>query len=524
MLRKLTPARHLIQWEEMMVLHHCACDCNSHAQAHRPDHVAELLAKQPWSVLSRRRLLASGAAGIAAAIASAAPLPDRAQAQPATRSGLTLLKGGTVISVDPAIGDLPQGDVLIDGSRIAAIAPNIAADGANVIDAADMIVMPGFIDSHRHMWEGAIRNLIPDATLRDYLGLILSKYGPNYRPDDVYIGNLVSALSALDGGVTTIVDWSHIQNSPAHTDAAIRALQESGMRAMFGYGFPLLAGKPWWADTSHQYPQDIKRLRNQYFSTDDQLLTLALAATAGFGNMDIAAKEWGAARDVGARITVHASGKDQLVKLSKAIKLGADTTYVHCSGYGAEDWKLMADSGGSYSVSPGTEMLMDITMPLLQEALDVGVRPTLSIDAETNVPTTMFPQMQLCLAAQRVALTQRKALGEKDLPKMISARDVIEFATIEGAKACGLESKTGSLTPRKQADIVMLRKNAINVLPVNDPLAAIALGMDASNVDTVLVAGIARKRNGQLVGIDLKRVAALAGQSRDYLGSKVKSG
>jgi len=473
--------------------------------------------------MSRRSLLQTGAAAVAAGgLVAASPWLDRAQAQQA--SGRTLIKGATVVSVDRAIGDLPQGDVLIDGARIVAVAPSVAADGAQVIDAADMIVMPGFIDSHRHMWEGAIRNLIPDATLRDYLGLILGKYGPNYRPDDVYIGDLVSALSALDGGVTTVVDWSHIQNSPAHTDAAIRALQESGIRAMFAYGFPLL-GKPWWADTSsHQYPQDIGRLRKQYFSSDDQLLTLALAATAGFGNMDIATKEWGAAREVGARVTVHASGKDQLVKLSKAIKLGPDTTYVHCGGYGTDDWKLMAESGGSYSVSPGTEMLMDIVMPPLQGALDAGIRPTISIDAETNVPTTMFAQMQLCLAAQRVALTQRKTQGEKDLPKMISVRDVIEFATIEGAKACGLDRKTGSLTPGKQADVLLLRKNAINVLPVNDPLAAITLGMDGSNVDSVFVAGIAKKRDGRLVGVDLKRVADLAAKSRDYLSGKVKGG
>ena len=473
---------------------------------------------------SRRNLLRSGAALAAAGVVGAAPLFDRAQAQAPVPSGRTLIKGGSVVSVDRGIGDLPQGDVLIEGARIAAVGPNLAADNAQVIDARDMIVMPGFIDSHRHMWEGAIRNLIPDANLRDYLTLILGKYGPAYRPDDVYIGDLVSALSALDAGITTIVDWSHIQNTPAHTDAAIRALQESGMRAIFAYGFPQLAGKPWWVEGgSHQFPGDIARLRKQYFASNDQLLTLALAATAGFGNMDIAKREWGAARDVGARITVHASGKDQLVKLGNAIKLGPDTTYVHCGGYGADDWKLMAESGGSYSVSPGTEMLMDIAMPPMQGALDAGIRPTLSIDAETNVPTTMFPQMQLCLAAQHVVLTQRRLQGEKDLPKPISARDVIEFATIEGAKACGLEAKTGSLTPGKQADILLLRRNAINVLPVNDPLAAITLGMDGSNVDTVLVAGAVKKRDGKLVGVDMKRVAELATQSRDYLVNKVKA-
>jgi 5-methylthioadenosine/S-adenosylhomocysteine deaminase len=474
--------------------------------------------------MSRRRFLegtiATGA--LTAGLASTPSFIGRTQAQ-APGSGRILLKGGTVVTVDRALGELPQGDVLIDGQRIAAVGVNLSADGATVIDASNMIVMPGFIDSHRHMWEGAIRNLIPDGTLRDYLGLILGKYGTSYRPDDVYIGDLVSALSALDAGVTTVVDWSHIQQTPAHTDAAIKGLRESGIRSMFGYGFPL--GKPWWVDAaSHQFPQDIQRLRKQYFSSDDQLLTLALAATAGFGNMDVAAREWKAARDVGARVTVHASGKDQLVKLSKAIKLDSDTTYVHCNYYGPDDWKLMADSGGSYSVSPGTEMLMDIVMPMIQGALDAGIRPTLSIDAETNVPTTMFTQMQLCLAAQRIVLTQRKAQGEKEVPKMISARDVIEFATIEGAKACGLGSKTGSLTVGKQADVILLRKNHINVMPMNDPLAAITLAMDTANVDSVFVAGKAMKRDGQLVGVDLKRVGDLAVQSRDYLVSKVKAG
>jgi 5-methylthioadenosine/S-adenosylhomocysteine deaminase len=268
------------------------------------------------STLSRRSLVELGAGAALAAGLGHLPFAINRAAAQAPQSGRTLIKGGTVVTVDRALGELPQGDVLIEGQRIAAIGLNLAAPGAEVIDASEMIVMPGFIDSHRHMWEGAIRNLIPDGTLRDYLGLILGKYGPNYRPDDVYIGDLVSALSALDAGITTIVDWSHIQQTPAHTDAAIKALQEAGIRALFGYGFPL--GKPWWTDAAaHQFPQDIQRLRKQYFSSDDQLLTLALAATAGFGNMDVAAREWKAARDVGARVTVHASGKDQLVKLAQ---------------------------------------------------------------------------------------------------------------------------------------------------------------------------------------------------------------
>jgi cytosine/adenosine deaminase-related metal-dependent hydrolase len=144
----------------------------------------------------------------------------------------------------------------------------------------------------------------------------------------------------------------------------------------------------------------------------------------------------------------------------------------------------------------------------------------LSIDAETNVPSTMFTQIQLCLAAQRNLLTEQKASGEKNLPARISARDALEFATIAGAKACGLESKVGSLAPGKQADIILLRKNHINVMPVNDPVAAVTLGMDSSNVDSVYVAGAAKKQNGLLIGVDLKRIGELAKQSRDYLVAK----
>ena len=173
---------------------------------------------------SRRNLLRSGAAALAAAnVIGTMPLFDRALAQAPAPSGRTLIKGGTVVSIDRGIGDLPQGDVLIEGARIAAVGQSLAADNAQVVDAREMIVMPGFIDSHRHMWEGAIRNLIPDANLRDYLTVILGKYGPAYRPDDVYIGDLVSALSALDAGITTIVDWSPSEHAGAHRRGDPRA-------------------------------------------------------------------------------------------------------------------------------------------------------------------------------------------------------------------------------------------------------------------------------------------------------------
>lgn len=481
------------------------------------------------SKLSRRGFIAAGTALAGSVVASGLIRDAKAQAQGVQpqAQGRVLFRGGIVLTMDPALGDLAAGDVLVDGTRIVAVGPNLAerSAGAQVIDCANMIVMPGFVDTHRHMWEGQIRNLIPEALLPEYLRTILGKYGTAYRAEDAYIGDLLSAWSALDAGVTTVLDWSHIQNTPEHADAIVRALKESGIRAVFAYGFPELGGKPWWTDESaHKFPGDIKRLRAQYFSSDDQLLTLALAASGGFGNPAVAAREWAAAREVGARITIHAGGKGQVQNFAKAFALGPDTTYVHCAGWDETDWKMVADSGGTVSISPGTETFMSINIPPIQQALDAGVKPSLSVDAETNAPNDMFTEMRLALASQHTMLMSRAARGEQNLPARMTARDALELATLEGAKANGLAAKVGSLTPGKQADLILLRRDKINVMPVNDPVAAIVYGMDTSNIDSVYVAGQARKRAGQLVGADLVQLAERAMASRAYLASRVNAG
>jgi 5-methylthioadenosine/S-adenosylhomocysteine deaminase len=434
------------------------------------------------------------------------------------RSRLFLLKGGMVLTMDPRLGDFVRADVLIDGERIAAVGSSInAGTDVELIEVFGKIVMPGFVDTHRHMWQGQIRNLMPDTALTDYLELIHRGYGRSYRPEDVYVGNLVSALSAIDAGITTVLDWSHIQNSPEHTDAAIEALSAARLRAVFAYGFPQLGGLAWWQSKAHGFPEDIRRLRKRYFSSADQLLTLALAATGGFGDLAIAEREWAAARSVGAKVTLHAGEPGQLAALAETVGLEAGTNYVHCSRYADDDWKMIADSGGSVSISPSTEMLMNIGAPKIQEAFDHGISPALGVDAETNVPTSMFAQLHMALAAQRALSSNPTAGSEAGRARFMTARRAIELATIEGARALGLDSITGSLTPGKQADVIILRKDRINVMPVNDPYGAIALGMDSSNVEAVFVAGVVLKYNGELLGFDLDRLAERAGRSRDYL-------
>jgi hypothetical protein len=241
---------------------------------------------EPSSAMSRRQFLCTGTAGAIAAASAAGTIAAssgaaRAQ-QPTIAPGRPILiKGGCVLTLDRAIGDFETADVLIKGKTISAVRPNIAAPNAEIIDAARMIVMPGFVDTHRHMWQGILRNVLPDGSLDDYRDVIQRTFGAKYTPDDVYAGDLFSALGAIESGVTCILDWSHIHNSPAHTDAAVKALFESGVRAVFAYGNGQNETGRYWEIATSKFPEDIVRLRKQYFSSDDQLVTLFLAAPGG---------------------------------------------------------------------------------------------------------------------------------------------------------------------------------------------------------------------------------------------------
>ena len=266
--------------------------------------------------MPRRRFLKSSTAGIVAgAIAAATPLPETALAQreavPAgsgTAGRRILLKGGIVLSMDRNVGDFENADVLIEGKKIAAVGPNLKAT-AEVIDATDRIVMPGFVDTHHHQYQAVLRSLIADALLQDDYNRVINNPGAlnaYYQPDDAYIGELLASISQMRAGVTTSVDLSQISHSPAHSDACIAGLKESGRRTVFGYS----AGE----GTANRYPQDIVRLRSQYFSSDDHLLTLALHAPIDAGG-------WEVGRQAGVPIVSHATSAEvaaQLINLDRA--------------------------------------------------------------------------------------------------------------------------------------------------------------------------------------------------------------
>jgi 5-methylthioadenosine/S-adenosylhomocysteine deaminase len=308
----------------------------------------------PKGALSRRQFLCTSAAGIAAAPVIAAGVADQAQAQAAASGRPILLKGGCVLSLDKAVGDFEQADVLIEGKKISAVRPNISAANAQVIDASKTIVMPGFVDTHRHMWQGYLRNVLPDGSLEDYRNVVQRTFGAKMTPDDVYAADYISALGAIDSGVTCVLDWSHIGNSPAHTDACIKGLKDSGVRSVFAYGAGQNETGRVMEIPTAKYPGDIARLRKQYFSSDDQLVTLYLAALGGAPEATFA--QFKAAREVGARITIHVGvgefGRAALLEKLNALNgLKDDTTYIHCCTLNDTEWKLIKDTGGTISIT-----------------------------------------------------------------------------------------------------------------------------------------------------------------------------
>jgi cytosine/adenosine deaminase-related metal-dependent hydrolase len=383
-------------------------------------------------------------AGIVPGLAAGLALTGCAAMQP-PRVGPgrpVLIRGGTVLSMDPAVGDFDQGDVLIDGDRIAAVGPSLAATGAETVEASGMIVMPGFIDSHRHLWQGQLRNLLPDGTLAEYLKSVNTTARNLYRPEDVYLGNLLGAWGAINAGITTLLDWSHVSSTPEHTEAAIRGLRDTGIRAVYAFG----GGAP---GPAMRHPDDLRRLRATHFNSDDQRLTLALAT-------GLNPAHWRLARDVGAPITVHANGRGQLLPLAEQKALGPDLTYIHCCLLTDAEWQRVADSGGTVSMSAPVEMGMGHGVPPVQQVLDRRIPASLSNDVETSTCSDFFTQMRTVFMLQRMQAFSRQRAGERDAPAPMTVRQVLQIATIGGARVTRLERRAGSLTPGKALQDVKL--------------------------------------------------------------------
>jgi cytosine/adenosine deaminase-related metal-dependent hydrolase len=447
-----------------------------------------------------------------------------------------LIKGGIVLTQDDALGELNGADVLVEDDRIAEVGRDISAADAQVIDAAGDIVIPGFIDTHRHTWETSIRTCAPDYSLGAYFAGILDKFGPAYRADDVYAANLWGALECANAGITTLVDWSHIMNTPDHADAAIRGLQESGIRSVFAYGFPNTSLQDWWLGPDYAGSrlttsgEEARRIRAQYFNSDDGLITMALATRGtGYCVDDVVRYEWEVARELGLNITVHVAmyrfgyTKLQLRKLQQMDLLFPNTTYIHSSHLEEDEWAMVRDSGSNISFAPQVELQMGHGWAEAVKALDYGVPIGLSSDVATTTSADQFTQMHAIFASERarrheIAWHDGLEWNEPE-SKLITARQVLEWGTLGGAKVAGIADRTGSITPGKKADIVVIDGSAVNVAPVIDAAGAVVCAADVSNVKHVLANGAVLKRDFRLAAsLDEPRKKVEA--SRDYLVSK----
>jgi len=475
---------------------------------------------------SRRGFL-KGSVGLVAGAAAAQLLPSQVAAQNAANPGMAqnlrnastngrpiLLKDGIVLSLDRQVGDFAKADVLIQGKKIMSIGPNLTAPAqAVVVNAAGMIVMPGFVDTHHHQYETVMRSIIADGMFggnqdrlpaRHYGSVMGQTFTPLYTPEDARVAELIASLSQINDGVTTTVDTSQVQLSPEHTDACIAGLQESGRRCLFTYG---ANGQ----NAASKTPVELARLRKQYFSSDDQLLTLA-------ANTGVTPEAFQMARAAGVPTVSHCQGGPNFNEpaIIKSGLMGPEHEYIHCTRISKELFDAIRDTGGHVSIATAIEMQMGHAHPPFQECLDRGIRPSLSVDVECNMTADSFTEMREAFTWQRAMVNERIIQGEQNVPPLLTSREVVEFATIEGAKCAHIDSKVGTLTPGKEADIILLT-TGLNVTPLNNVPGAIATLMDTSNVDSVFIAGKVMKWQGKMVGVDVNKVLQEANKSAQGL-------
>ncbi len=421
----------------------------------------------------------------------------------------TLFKAGTILTLDAKVPNLARGDVLVQDGRIAAVGPALQADDAFVIDAAGHIVMPGMVDAHHHMWLGVMRRMMPNVDdLFAYIDVVAEQLGAHYRPLDMYLSTRLTAAASLDAGITTIVDACHSSRSPEHTDAALDALEASGIRALHMVG-PAMDKQ---ASAAH-LPGDLRRLAH-HWNNAGSLVRVGL-----FGQLNL--DWWKVARELDMRILTEFIG--DLAKLGPEFAepgvLGSHNIFNHCTRVPQETWKLLADAGVNITVNPRSDALFgfDDETFAYQQAVDHGLAPALGIDLDTAFGSDMFGEMHALFSQQRSAMRYRRFRGEADAPAPISVEAVLRAATVNGARAAGLEDQIGTLTPGKQADIIMVRTNGVAVFPVTHAIGTIVQAVERADVDTVMVAGQLRKRSGQLVGVDLAKLNADVTASRDFL-------
>jgi cytosine/adenosine deaminase-related metal-dependent hydrolase len=432
-----------------------------------------------------------------------------------------LIQGGHVVTVDPNLGDLIDGDVLIRDGVIAEVGSQLGAStpDAEVFDAQGRLVIPGLVDTHRHVWQGAIGGFTPQMTGAGYEPAVLRGIAPRHTPDDIYAGTLWGALQALDAGITTIGDWAHNLQSAAHADANLRGLQESGIRGYFLYGGPGPASD----DPNPPHPADARRMRDEHFSTGaNGRLRMGMALRGPcFTSPERNAEDFAFALPMSLHVGM-AGTADAITTLQRFGLLGADVNYAHGNLLTDDEFDLIATSHGTLSITPSTDMLMQFgTYPGTGRALGRGIVCGFGVDTVCSAGTDLFSEMRLALAAERSrANAAALARGERVETVDLHQRDMLRLATLDGARVWNLDDAIGSLTPGNQADIAIVDMRSPHLDGFGDPVAVMVLGAGPADVETVIVGGDVVKRDGQLLGAHVTRAHQLMHETQDRLRSK----
>lgn len=436
-----------------------------------------------------------------------------------------LIRGGLVITMEPGATD-EVADILIEGDQIAAVGKYlpVAEGSARIIDASDHIIIPGFIDTHRHVYQVLMRGLGSDWSLMQYLMAIITKIGPEFTPEDLFIANRLGSLDAIDSGVTALFDWGQEQLTPEHTDAMIAGLEATGIRATFGVGANVkdLFGctEPPFVSEIAADAAEVRRLRDRYPS-DDSVLTLGMA---GWGpdlvTMDTVKRDFALARELGLRINMHLGQaafpacRPAVVALNNEGLLGSDLTFGHCNFFTDEEIRLMVDYGVTANVTPEDECNMGHGWPPIARLVAGGVTPNIGVDTLLAVGGDQFTAMRFALAIPRAQHNDTiLQTGNNPWELPLSTRDVLRMATIEGARALGKEDRIGSIAPGKQADLVSINVADVSMTPLINPTAAVVHSAGRSTVSDVFIAGRHVKKDGKLVGVDSGKLHAEASRA-----------
>ena len=441
----------------------------------------------------------------------------------------TLITGGHVITMDPGIGDLPVGDVLIEDGAIVTVAPSVEIGDAEVIDASGHIVLPGLIDTHRHTWQSLLRGICADWTLGDYYFGIRLALSPAFTPDDLRLGQLVGSADALNAGVTTLLDFSHTNNTPDHSDAAVEGLREAGIRAAHCHGLFESSPQSPTFGTHADRVRDFQRIADTYFPTDDGLLTLGVSLNEVFGvPWQATLDEIAMARERNALIVTHTGCvwgsciTGGIKELHAAGLLGPDMVHVHCNALDDEDWAALADTGGKVSISVETELNMGMGRPVFERCRRHGIKPTLSADVISLNSGDLWHEMRFGLGFDRWDATHQQNLaGQMPDAVITTAREALAWTTVNAAEAMGLDARIGSLSPGKRADLVLVGGGSVEQHPRIDAYGTLVFQTTVSDVRTVLVDGRVVKRDGALVGLDLPSLTRQADTAAEGLLQRV---